>query len=128
MATMADSPRGLKVNTIQGGVLTVQVMPTNTIQELKAMLCERKHENPIERRILKAEILLDGELVHCDFQTLEAAGLLDGEFEVTVVYSRNEVEAATKEGIYADGFVQVNIPASLVEISAIAFKWQSLSL
>ena len=49
-------------------------------------------------------------------------GLLDAEFEVTVVYSKNEVEAATKEAIYAEGFVQVNIPDSLVQISAGAFE------
>eukprot|EP00434_Breviolum_minutum_P002574 symbB.v1.2.002275.t1/scaffold122.1/size316190/8 len=122
MATMADTPRELKVNTIEGAVLTVQVMPTNTIQELKAMLCEKKHENPVERRIFKAEVLFDGSLVHCDSQTLQAVGLLDGEFEVTVVYSRNEVEAATKAEIHGEGFVQVNLPVSLVEISSKAFE------
>ena len=78
--------------------------------------------DPNESKILKAEVLVGGALVHSDSQTLEAAGLLDGEFEVAVLYSRNEVEAATKEAIYAEGFVRVNIPASLVEISARAFE------
>eukprot|EP00434_Breviolum_minutum_P002575 symbB.v1.2.002276.t1/scaffold122.1/size316190/9 len=122
MATMADTPLELKVNTLEGGVITVQVTQTNTVQELKTMLCEKKHEDPVERKILKAEVLLDGALVHCDSQTLQAVGLLDGEFEVTVVYSRNEVEAATKAEIHGEGFVQVNLPASLVEISSKAFE------
>ena len=114
--------RELKMNTLEGGVLTVQVTPTNTIQELKRMLLSKKQADPIDHKILTAEILVDGALVHCDSQTLEAAGLSDAEFEVTVVYSRNEVEAATKEAIYAKSLVQVNIPASLVEISARAFE------
>ena len=121
LAAMADSVRELQVNTLEGGFLTVQVTPTTTIRELKAMFREKKHEDPNERKILKAEVLVDGALVHCDSQTLDAVGLSDAEFEVTVVYSRNEVEAATKKAIYAEGFVQVNIPASLREICASAF-------
>ena len=119
---MAEMVCELKVNTLEGGVLTVQVTPTNTIQELEVMLCEKKYEDPIEHKILKAEILVDGALVPCDARTLKAAGLLDAECDITVIYSRNEVEAATKEAIYAKGFVQVNIPASLVEISDRAFE------
>ena len=39
----------LKVKTLEGGDLTVEVMPTNTIDELKAMFDEKKHcEDPIE--------------------------------------------------------------------------------
>ena len=34
LAAMADMHRELKVSTLEGGVLTVQVTPTNTIQEL----------------------------------------------------------------------------------------------
>ena len=114
--------RELKVSTLEGGVLTIQVIPTNTIQELKTILREKKYEDPNERKILQAEVLVDGALVRSDSQTLEAAGLLDAEFEVTVVYSRNEVEAATKEEIHGGVFLQVSIPASLVEISARAFE------
>ena len=33
----------LKVKTLEGGDLTVEVMPTNTIDELKAMFDEKKH-------------------------------------------------------------------------------------
>ena len=122
LAAMADSVRELQVNTLEGGVLTVRVQATTTIGELKFLLRKKKQTNPIERRILKAEVLVGGAVVDCDYQPLAAVGLLDdGEFEVTVVYSRKEVEAATKETIYSKGFVQVNIPASLVEISARAF-------
>ena len=113
--------RELNLKTLEGGVLTVQVTPTTTIRELKRMLCEKKVEDPSERKILKVKVLVSGALVQSDSATLEAAGLLDAESEVTVVYSRNEVEAATKKAIYAEGFVQVNIPASVVEISAGAF-------
>ena len=64
-------------------------------------------------------------------------GLLHAETEVTVIYSRNKVEAATKQTIYAEGSLQVNIPCSLRKIGAckggplgevpctIASLWQS---
>ena len=74
LAAMADMHRELKVSTLEAGVLTVQVMATNTIQELTTMLREKKHEDPIERKILKAEVLVGGSLVQSDSQTLEAAG------------------------------------------------------
>ena len=77
---------------------------------MKAMLYEKKHgEDPIERKILKAKVLADGLLVDDD-ETLESAGLLHPEAEVTVIYSRNEGEAATKDAIHAEGLLQVNIP------------------
>ena len=118
-------PREVKVKTLQGGVLTVEVMPTNTIEELKAILHEKKHcEDPIERQILKVKVLADGLLVDDD-HTLEPAGLLHGESEVTVIYSRNEVEAATKEAIHEEGLLQVNIPSSLTEIPTGAFEYCS---
>ena len=64
-------------------------------------------------------------------------GLLHAETEVTVIYSRNRVEAATKQTIHAEGSLQVNIPCSLRKIGAckggplgevpckIASLWQS---
>ena len=120
-AAMAAMPREVKVKTLEGGVVTVEVMPTNTIKELKAMLHEQKHcEDPIERQILIVKILADGLLVDDD-QTLESAGLLHDKSEVTVIYCRNEVEAATTGAINAEGLLQVNIPTSLTEISAWAF-------
>ena len=99
---MAAMLREVKMKTLEGGDLTVEVMPTSTIEELKAMLLAMLHEkkrceDPIERRILKVKVLADGLLVDDD-QTVESAGLLNEESEVTVMYHRNEVEAATKRG------------------------------
>ena len=121
LAAMAIMPCELKVKTLEGGDLTVEVIPTTTIRELKAMLHEKKHcEDPIEHKILKVKVLADGLLVDDD-QTLESEGLLHDESDVTVIYARNEVEAATTEAIHAEGLLQVNIPCSLREISAGAF-------
>ena len=125
LAAIAAMPHEVKVRTLEGGVLTVEVLATNTIKELKAMLHEKKHcGDPIERQILKVKVLADGLLVNDD-QTLESAGLLHDDSEVTVIYSRNEVEAATTEAIRAEGRLQVNIPPSLTEISASAFEWDT---
>ena len=111
----------LKVKTVEGGEIAVEVLPTNTIKELKAMLCEQKHcEDPIDRKILKVKVLADGLLVDDD-QTLDSAGLLHAEAEVTVIYSRNVVEDET-EAIDPDGLLQVNIPSNLTEIPAGAFE------
>ena len=119
----AEMPREVKVKTLEGGDLTIKVVPTNTIEDLKAMLHEKKHcEDPIERQILKVEVLADGLLVDSE-QTLESAGR--AESEVTVIYSRNIVEAATQEAIQAihtKSFLQVNIPSSLTEIPPEAFR------
>ena len=120
---MAEVKHDLNVNTLEGGVITVQVTPTSTIQDLKAMLIEQKHEDPIERKLLKVDVLAEGALVDSD-ETLEAAGLLCAESEVTVLYSRiREVEAATKENIHAEGLVQVKIPSSQTEVSHKAFEF-----
>jgi len=118
---MAVMPRELKVKTLDGDDFTVEVVLTTTIRELKAMLYEKKHcEDPIEHKILKVQVLADGLLVDDD-QTLESAGLLHAESEVTAIFCRNEVEAATKEAICAEGLLQVNIPCSLTELPARAF-------
>ena len=70
---MAPMPCELKVKTLEGGDLTVEVVPTTTIKELRAMLHEKKNcEDPIERKILKVKVLADGLLVDDD-QTLESA-------------------------------------------------------
>ena len=119
---MAAMPCELTVKTLKGADLSVKVMPTSTIQELKAMLHEKKDcEDPIEHKILKVKVLSGGFLVD-DHQTLESAGLLHAESEVTVIYCRNEVEAATKEAIHEEGLLQVNIPSSLREVPARASK------
>ena len=113
--------REVKVKTLGGGSFTVKVTPKNTMKELKAMLQDKKHgEDPIERQISRVKVLADGLLVGDD-QTVESAGLLHPEAEAAVIYTRNEVEAATREAIHAEGFLQVNIPCSLTEIPALAF-------
>ncbi len=79
------------------------------------MLHERKQcEDPIEHKILNVnvKVLADGLFVD-DAQTLESAGLLNTETEVTVIYPRNEVEGATRWGIHVEGLLRVNIPSSL---------------
>ena len=112
----------MKVKTLEGGVVAFEVMQRTTIRELKAMLHEQKHcEDPIDRQILKVKVVADGLLVDDD-QTVESAGLLHAKSEVTVIYSRNEVQAATTEAIHAEGLLQVNIPYSLTEISARALR------
>ena len=122
LAAMAAMPHELKLKTLQGGDLTVEVVPNTTIRELKAMLHEKKHcEDPIEHKILKVKVLADGLLVDDD-QTLESVGMLHAESEATVIYSRNEVDAAAKEAIHVKGFLQVNIPFSLTAIPARAFS------
>ena len=96
---MAMASQELKVQTLEGEALAIEVVPTNTVKELRWMLLESKRcEDMIERLLLKAQILTAGVLLGDD-QTVESAGLLRAESEVTVVYTRREVEAATKEGI-----------------------------
>ena len=114
--------REVKVKTLDGGVLTVEVVPATTIKELKAMLHEKKQcEDPSEHKILKVKVLANGGLLVDDNQTLESAGMLHAESEAAAIFCRNEVEAATNEAIHAEGYVQVNIPCSLTEIPALAF-------
>ena len=76
-AAMDAMAQELKVNTLEGSVLTVQVTERNTIKDLKAMLSERK---PCEN-LRKVTVLAEGALVDDD-QTVEAAGLLHAESEV----------------------------------------------
>ena len=109
-------------NTLQGGVITLDVVTTATVRELKSMLLE-KHpcQDPIERKVLKVELLRDSSIID-DAETLDAAGLLGAESLVTVAYTRNEVEAATKHKIHTLGCVGVKIPCNLREISDYAFR------
>ena len=115
-------PHELKAKTLEGGVLTVEVMPTTTIKQLKVMLHEKKHcEDPIEHQILKVKVVADGLLVDDD-QTLECAGLLHAESEVTVIFSRNEVEAAAKVAIHEEGTPPSQHPALSHGIPPRAFQ------
>ena len=118
---MAVMPCELKVKTLEGGVLALKSRRPPPFSRMKTMLHEKKHcEDPIEHQILKLKVLADGLLVDDD-QTLESAGLLHAESEVTVIYCRNEVEAAAKEAIHEEGLLQINIPSSLTEIPTEAF-------
>ena len=86
------------------------------------MLSERKHcEDPIERKLCSVKVLADGLLVDDD-QTLESAGLMCAGCEVMVIYTRNEVGAATKEDIHEEGPLHVTIPSHMTEIAVGAFQ------
>ena len=118
---MATAPQEMKVKTLEGEMLAVEVVPTNTVKEARAMLLESKRcEDPIERQLLRVEVLTTGLLIDDD-QTVESAGLLCAESEVTVVYARREVEAATKEGIHEEGPVRVIVSSHVAEIATAAF-------
>ena len=115
----------VKLNTLQGGVITLDIPITATVRELKAILLA-KHpcRDPIERKILKVELLRDSSIID-DAETLDAAGFFCVESLVTVTYTRNEVEAATKEDIddiQTQRFFGVKIPCNLTEISRYAFQ------
>ena len=112
----------VQLNTLQGGVITLEVVMTATVRELKAMLLE-KHpcQDLIERKVLKVELLRDSSIID-DAETLDAAGLLGAETLVTVTYTRNEVEASTKHDIHTQGCFGVKIPSNVTSISEAAFK------
>ena len=95
---------------------------TATVRELKALLLE-KHpcRDPIERKVLKVELLRDSSLID-DAETLDAAGLLGAETLVTVTYARNEVEASTKHDIHTQGCFGVKIPCNVTSTSEAAFQ------
>ena len=69
----------VQLNTLQGDVITLDVVMTATVRELKAMLLE-KHpcQDPIERKVLKVELLQDSSIID-DAETLDAARLLGAE-------------------------------------------------
>ena len=56
---MATAPQEMKVKTLEGEMLAVEVVPTNTVKELRVMLLESKgYEDPIERQLLRVEVLI----------------------------------------------------------------------
>ena len=61
-------------------------------------------------------------LPNTDDQTVESAGLLCAGSDVTVVYARREVEAATKEAIHEEGPLRVIVPSHITEIATAAFE------
>ena len=129
---MATAPQEMKVKTLEGEMLAVEVVPTNTVKELRAMLLESKHcEDPIERQLLRVEVLTAGLLIDDD-QTVESAGLSCAESDVTVVYARREVEAATKESIHlwvsSSRPMLRKLPLQPFETAIKFWRWQSQSL
>ena len=119
----------LKVNTVNGDVLILAVTPTETtVQNLKMKLLEQfVCAHPLERKILKVEVL-NAQTAIDDAQasqTLVEAGLLhaeDADAEVSICYTRREVNAATKADFQTQsGFFQVRIPDATKEVSEEAF-------
>ena len=101
----------IEYSTLQGGVITLDLPMTTTIRDLKAMLLE-KHpcQDPIERKVLKVEP-----------ETLNSAGFLSAESQVTVAYTSNIVEAATKHDIPTSGSFAVKIPSNATNSSRAVF-------
>ena len=119
---LAAMSREIKLNTLQGSVITLDVPMTATVRELKMMLLE-KHpcQDPIERKVLKVELLRDSSIID-DAESLDEAGLVRAESPVTVTYVRNEVEAVEQDDIHAHGYFGVKIPSNVTNISNAAFK------
>ena len=116
----AAMPRELAVNLLNGDAFTLDVTSIDTVQEVKWMLREKFCDDPIEQKILKVDLLKDSDLLD-DSQTLNEPGL-HAEAEVTVIYRRNEVEAATRYDVHTQEFCQVNIPQTVRLVSEEAFK------
>ena len=94
-----------------------------TLGELKAMLLEKhKIEDPIERKILGVELLHNSSIMTDDAKTLGAVGLFEAEVIATVIYKRNNVEAATKADVHTRGPFHLNIPSACTSISDYAFN------
>ena len=111
----------VKLNTLQGGVITLDLPMTTTVLELKAMLLE-KHpcRDPSKRKVLKVELLRNTSIID-ETETLGSGGFLSAESQVSVAYTTNEVEAATKHDIHTCGSFGVTIPSNVTDISREAF-------
>ena len=109
-------PREMQVTTLEGEPLTFDVFPTDTLKDFKAMLVARKHHEDLTERNLCCVKVLAGGLLVDDDQTLESAGLMCAGCDVMVMYTRREVEAATKEAIHEEDFLHVTIPSQFFEL------------
>ena len=109
----------LPVKTLQG-VFTLDVREIETVKQLKQMLLEKFPRDPVDQKILKVEVL-HGSCFLNDAQTLSEAAL-HAESDVTAIYRRNEIEAATRRDVPAQGFCQVNIPQAMTKVSGEAFS------
>ena len=119
---LAAMSRKIKLGTLQGSVITLDVPMTATVRELKMMLL-LKHpcQDPLERKVLKVELLRDNSIID-DAESLDEAGLVGAEPPVTVAYARNEVEAVEQDDIHAQGYFGVKIPSKVTKIPNAAFK------
>ena len=115
----------LKLNTLQGDVISLEILMETTLGELKAMLLEKhptRAEDPMERKLLTVELLRNSSIMEInDGQTVGAAGLLEAEATITAIYKRNEVEAATQKDIHTRNFFHLNIPSYCANIPTQAF-------
>ena len=110
-------------------VLTAKVMPKTPIEELKTMLHEkalsRSHwaQNPGEGTVSRwwAELEFADVCSMLSPKWLLSDWVNDSQLWLGIIYPRNKVEAASEEAIHAEG-LQVNIPSSITEIPAGAFK------
>ena len=108
---------------LQGDVITQKIDLDTTVGQLKAMLLENKTKDPIERKILRVELLQDCSIMKLDdAQELGITGLLEAEALPTIIYKRNEVEAATQADVQTQGLFHLNIPPGLKTISGFAFQ------
>ena len=108
---------------LQGDVITHKIDLDTTVGQLKAMLLENKTKDPIERKILRVELLQDCSIMKMDdAQKLGITGLLEAEALPTIIYKRNEVEAATQADVQTQGLFHLNIPPDLKTISGFAFQ------
>ena len=113
----------LALKTLQGAVITHKIDLDTTVGQLKAMLLENKTKDPIERKILRVELLQDFSIMKMDdAQDLGKTGLLEALALATVIYKRNEVEAATQAEVHLRGLFHLNIPPDLTTISGSAFQ------
>ena len=111
----------LKVITVRGDVLALDVAEIQTVQQLKARLLEQfPCEDPIEQKIRRVTVFQGHSLLN-DAQTLNEVGL-DAESEVSAVYTSNEIEAASKNNVNSTGFFGVIIPPDVTEVSKDAFR------
>ena len=91
--TQGVTRRMMRVATLQGEQLSFEVLPTNTLKELKVMIVARKHrEDLTERKLCRVKVLAGGALLLDDDQTLESAGLMRAGCEVMVIYTRQRLK------------------------------------
>ena len=111
----------LKVITLRGDVLAIDVADIQTVQQLKDRLLEQfPCEDLIEQKICRVAVFQGNSLIN-DAQTLNEVGL-GAESEVSVVYTSNEIEAASKNDVNSPGFFGVIIPQALTKVSDFAFR------